>query len=619
MCGIAGILTHGPAPSRERLVRMRTSLEHRGPDGSGLWMDGPLGLVHTRLAIIEPSTASAQPMTGADGHSAISFNGEIYNYQELRGELGRSGHRFRTASDTEVLLAGFASQGPRFFERLDGMFAAALWDGTRLILIRDRFGMKPLFYAQQGHELLFGSEPKALLAAGAAAQLRPQGVLEYMLLNTTQGLGCMYRGMSQVEPGTFVSFRPGEGPVPTRYWDIPTPSRPSLKSWPPILANARDVLDRAVRRHLVSDRPVGVYLSGGIDSSLLASTAAAVFPRLRSFSLTFDSAGHDPYQGFAERVADRFGMTHISVTMKDTEVPDLLAEMNELADEPQGDSADVAVYALSRIAREHVRVVLTGDGGDEVFGGYRRHRGELLARRMGWLARGARPFASWLGDVGRRRLRLLTTPSEIERYAGYLMSLPDPRREASLLIHPDLQRDIDFDAVVGQIREPHQRTSGLSAMLATDLRTILSDSYLRKTDRACMMAGIEGRLPYLDRELVEFAFALPARALVSVVTGKQVLRKLLRERIPDSMTAAPKAGFNVPFGRWLTESRVTELRLALAQPTTALADLVSPLALSTLKSSPGNPQHAATQWKLLRLGLWAERWLRAQRSEAQRA
>jgi asparagine synthase (glutamine-hydrolysing) len=615
MCGIAGILTPDAAPSRERLLRMRTSLEHRGPDGHGLWVDGPLGLVHTRLAIIEPSSASAQPMTGADGRSAISFNGEIYNYQELRTELGRNGHRFRTSSDTEVLLIGFTYHGPRFFERLDGMFAAALWDGTRLVLVRDRFGMKPLFYARQGYELLFASEPKALLAAGAAAQVRPQGILEYMLLNTTQGVGCMYRGMTQVEPGAFVSVRPGEEPVTTRYWDIPTPPRPARPHWAPILGEARSVLDRAVRRHLVSDRPVGIYLSGGIDSSLVASTAAAIVPRLRSFSLAFDGAGHDAYQGFAERVADRFGMTHVSVTMKDTEVPDLLTEMTELADEPQGDSADVAVYALSRIAREHVRVVLTGDGGDEVFGGYRRHRGERLARRMGWLARGAHPFASWLGDVGRRRLRLLATKSGIERYAGYLMSLPDPRREGPLLIHPDLRREIDFEAVVGQIREPYERTSGLSAMLATDLRTILSDSYLRKTDRACMMAGIEGRLPYLDRELVEFAFALPARALVGVAAGKQVLRKLLRERIPDSMTAAPKAGFNVPFGRWLTESRVTDLRLALAQPTSALADLVSPLALATLRSSPGNPQHAATQWKLVRLGLWAERWLRAQRPE----
>jgi asparagine synthase (glutamine-hydrolysing) len=425
--------------------------------------------------------------------------------------------------------------------------------------------------------------------------------------------------MTQVEPGAFVSFRPGEGPVTTRYWDIPTLPRPARRHWAPILSEARGVLNRAVRRHLVSDRPVGIYLSGGIDSSLVASTAAAVVPRLRSFSLAFDGAGPDAYQGFAKRVADRFGMTHISVTMKDAEVPDLLTEMTELADEPQGDSADVAVYALSRIAREHVRVVLTGDGGDEVFGGYRRHRGELLAQRMGWLARGARPFASWLGDVGRRRLQLLATKSEIERYAGYLMSLPDPRREAPLLIHPDLRREIDFEAVVGQVREPYRRASGLSAMLATDLRTILSDSYLRKTDRACMMAGIEGRLPYLDRELVEFAFALPASALVGVVTGKQVLRKLLRERVPDSMTAAPKAGFNVPFGRWLTESRVTDLRLTLAQPTSALADLVSPLARATLRSSPGSPQHAATQWKLVRLGLWAERWLRAQRPESRSA
>jgi len=616
MCGIAGILTRGPTPSRERLLRMRNSLEHRGPDGHGLWVDGPLGLVHTRLAIIEPSVASAQPMLSDDGRTAVSFNGEIYNYRELRDELAARGHRFRTASDTEVLLVGFASEGPRFFERLDGMFAAALWDGDRLVLVRDRFGMKPLFYADQGHELLFGSEPKALLAAGAAARLRPQGLLEYMLLNTTQGAGCMYEGMIQVEPGGWIVFGPGVTGQTSRYWDIPTPERPPFHTWAPILDGAREVLDRSVRRHLVSDRPVGVYLSGGIDSSLVASIAATAVPRLRSFSLVFDALGHDAYADFAERLAIRFGMAHVSVRMKDTEVPELLTEMNGLADEPQGDAADVAVYALSRAAREHVKVVLTGDGGDEVFGGYRRHRGELLARRLGWLARGARPFSSWLGDVNRRRLRLLATESAIERYAGCLMSLPDPRREAPFLLHPTLRREVDFDAVISQIEEPLKRASGLSAMLVTDLRTILSDSYLRKTDRACMMAGIEGRLPYLDRELVEFAFALPAGALVGLVTGKRVLRKLLRERVLDSMTAAPKAGFNVPVWRWLADRRIQDLRAALARPTTALAELVSPAALGILRSHPSNPQRAATQWKLLRLGLWAERWLRGQDLDA---
>jgi len=595
---------------------MQNSLEHRGPDGNGVWVDGPLGLAHTRLAVIEPSTASAQPMTLDGGRAVVSFNGEIYNYRELRHELAARGHSFRTSSDTEVLLVGFAHEGPKFFSRLDGMFAAALWDGNRLVLVRDRFGMKPLFYADLGHELIFGSEPKALLAAGAAARLRPQGLLEYILLNTTQGAMCMFEGMIQVQPGAWIAFRPGVMEQTGRYWDIPTPERPSSRAWAEVLETARGVLDRSVRRHLVSDCPVGVYLSGGIDSSLVASVAATIVPRVRSFSLAFDATDHDPYVDFAERLARRFGIAHVSVRMKDAEVPELLSEMNELADEPQGDAADVAVYALSRAAREHVKVVLTGDGGDEVFGGYRRHRGELMARRLGWLMRGVRPFGSWLGDVNRRRLRLLATESATERYAGYLMSLPDPRREAPALLHPALRSEVDFDTVVGGIREHSTRTSGLSAMLVTDLQTILSDSYLRKTDRACMMVGIEGRLPFLDRELVELAFALPVAALVGPVTGKRILRRLLRERIPDSMTVAPKAGFNVPVGRWLADRRIQSLRAALACPTAALAEFVSPAARETLTSPTGDSQHAATQWKLLRLGLWAERWLRGRSLDA---
>src|SRR5262245_36372015 len=295
MCGIAGILTRGPSPSRERLLRMQSSLEHRGPDGNGVWVDGPLGLVHTRLAVIEPSTASAQPMTLDGGRAVISFNGEIYNYRELRHELAARGHSFRTSSDTEVLLVGFAREGPKFFDRLDGMFAAALWDGNRLVLVRDRFGMKPLFYAEQGNELIFGSEPKALLAAGAAVRLRPQGLLEYLLLNTTQGAGCMYEGMIQVEPGAWAAFRPGAMEQTVQYWDIPTPERPLACTWTGILEKVRGVLGRSVRRHLVSDCPVGVYLSGGIDSSLIAAVAATAASRLRSFSLAFDTTDHGPY------------------------------------------------------------------------------------------------------------------------------------------------------------------------------------------------------------------------------------------------------------------------------------------------------------------------------------
>ena len=268
----------------------------------------------------------------------------------------------------------------------------------------------------------------------------------------------MYEGMIQVQPGAWIAFRPGVMEQTDRYWDIPTPERPSSYAWAEVLETARRVLNRSVCRHLVSDCPVGVYLSGGIDSSLVASVAAKIAPRVRSFSLAFDTMDHDPYADFAERLARQFGIAHASVRMKDTEVPELLTEMNELADEPQGDAADVAVYALSRAASEHVKVVLTGDGGDEVFGGYRRHRGELMARRLGWLARGVRPLGSWLGDVNRRRLRLLATESATERYAGYLMSLPDPRREAPALLHPALRREVDFDTVVSGIREsstPH--------------------------------------------------------------------------------------------------------------------------------------------------------------------
>ncbi len=610
MCGIAGLLTDGPPAPEAVLRNMRDALAHRGPDGEGQWTGGPAGMVHTRLAIIDPSPAANQPMATPDGRHVICFNGEIYNYRELRAELGARGVAFTTASDTEVLLAGFARMGTGIFARLEGMFAAALWDGRRLVLVRDRFGMKPLFHARTPAGLAFASEPKALLAAGLDPQVRPQGLLEYVLLNATQGDGCIFAGVDQVEPGTWLAFHRDGSRQAGAFWSLPTPPRPAHVAWPAVAETLRATFSAAVRRHLVSDVPVGIYLSGGIDSALVAAAAAREGARLHSFSLGFADVGDRAYLRFAERLALRLGMRHRTLALAPGEAPKLLGEMANFADEPLGDAADLAVYALSRAARGAVKVVLTGDGGDEVFGGYVRHRAELLARRGGKAWRILRVVAPFLGEVNRRRVQLLQHARPAERYAAYLTNLTRPAEDAAALLHPDLLAAADFEPVIEFVARQLERAPGLSGILATDLRTILPDSYLRKTDRACMMAGIEGRLPYLDRSLVELAFALPERALVTLRRGKIALRRLLAEWIPDYMTAAPKMGFTVPLESWLREPGIAELRHDLAGPAGALGALVSRGARDLLAGEPRDPQRAATQWKLLRLGLWAERWLR---------
>lgn len=590
---------------------MRRALVHRGPNGQGVWIGRRLGLVHTRLAIIDLSDAAAQPMVSADGRFVVCYNGEIYNYRELRSELERRGCVFRTCSDTEVLLCGFAVCGPAFFARLEGMYAAALWDGTQLILVRDRFGMKPLFYARLENGVAFGSEPKALLAAGIMPKVRPQGVLEYLLLNSSLGDGCIFEGVEQIQPGTWAVVNADGRVCAETYWSIPRAPRPLKFDLRRDNKALEQTLLLAVRRHLVSDVPMGIFLSGGIDSALLATAAAKENARLHAFSMTFSRQQDTPYLDFAERLAARFGMQHHHVEISLQELPQLLAQMVELADEPLGDAADVAVYALSRKARNCVKAVLTGDGGDEVFGGYVRHRAELFARRYGKVLGMLRWVAPFVSDVNRRRLHLLCTQRGAHRYASYLMSFPNPKQDVESMLNPDLLSQVDFESVIEFVGDELKNGEGLTSILATDLCTMLPDTYLRKNDRASMMAGIESRLPFLDRALVELAFSLPECALVSLRIGKRVLRRLLAEWIPDHMASAPKMGFNIPTQSWLRSPELVEIRHDLAGSSSALQGLLSTSGMKFLIPDPVNPQQASVQWRLLRLGLWARRWLKS--------
>jgi asparagine synthase (glutamine-hydrolysing) len=610
MCGIAGVLSFAAPVDERALSAMARALAHRGPDGDGTWRNGRVGFVHTRLAIIDPVAASAQPMSAEDGRCVVTFNGEIYNYRELRGELAARGAAFRTRSDTEVLLHGFRLDGPAFFARLEGMFAAAFWDGEKLTLLRDRFGMKPLFIARTEKALLFASEPKALIAAGVPARLRPQGVLEYLAFNNTQGTGSIFAGIELLEPACWATVDTGGRLTSTRYWSPPASPRRQNLGEAAILAEIAPVFSAAVRRHLVSDVEVGIYLSGGIDSSLIAAVASREGARLRSFSLSFPEVDDASYTQFAGRLAARFGFEHEYCALSAADVPDLVVEMSALADEPLADGADVAVHALSRQARHRVKTVLTGDGGDEIFAGYHRHRAELFARRYGRILAPLGAVAPLLGPVNRRRLAILRETSGAARYASFLMSFARPRADSLMLLHPDLAAIADFDPLVAFVGDRMRGAGLLTPALCADISTILVDSYLRKSDRAAMMAGIETRLPFLDRPLVECAFSLPESALVSWRTGKIVLRRLLDSLVPDAMSSAPKMGFTVPVAAWLREPRMREIRHWLAGADSPLAGIISPAGLLRLRAEPAGGIDVATQWKLVRLGLWADRWLR---------
>lgn len=610
MCGIAGVLSFSRPVAGDVLSAMGGTLAHRGPDGDGIWQDGRVGLVHTRLAIIDPVENSSQPMAESDGPHVVTFNGEIYNYRELRADLESRGRSFRTGSDTEVLLQGFSLDGPAFFERLEGMFAAAIWDGHRLTLVRDRFGMKPLFFARTPEAFLFASEPKALFAAGMPARLRPQGVLEYLALNNTQGSASIFEGVDQLDPACWAVVEAGGRLSVREYWAPPMTPRREHISEADMLSEIEPLFSAAVRRHLVSDVDVGIFLSGGIDSSLIAAVAAREGARLRSFSLSFPEIDDTPYTDFVGRLASRFGFDHEFCSLPAADVPELVEEMTALADEPLADAADVAIYALSRHARNRVKTVLTGDGGDEIFAGYHRHRAELFARRYG---RFLAPFglvSPFLGDVNRRRLAILREKSPAERYASFLVSFERPRADCLEMLHPDLASVTDFEKLVEFVGRRMRGPGSVTPSLCADISTILVDTYLRKSDRGGMMAGIEARLPFLDRALVEYAFSLPESSLVSLRTGKIAIRRLLAKTIPDAMADAPKMGFTVPVAAWLQEPRMREIRHWLSGSASPLAGIVSPAALARLTRDATPGIEVTTQWKLVRLGLWADRWLR---------
>ena len=385
MCGIGGVYRQNGAPvERAVLRRMVDALRHRGPDDSGVYANNGIGLAHTRLSIIDVSPHGHQPMLSADGRVALAYNGEIYNYQRLRHELARLGHGFRGHSDTEVALCAYLQWGTDSFRRFEGMFGLALWDGRerRLHLVRDRFGVKPLYYANIAGTLTFGSEIKAILAAdGVPARVDFAGLHEFLYYGTALASHTMYEGVCKLLPGHMLTVDE-RGARCAPYASIPHP-QDVLDDFETATESVRDLLDQAVRSHLASDVPVGVFLSGGVDSSAITAFASRHYgDRLKTFSAAFDDAESGSELPTAKRTAELFGTEHQEIRIRGEDVAGFMAQLVRCHDEPFGDPASIALFELAKHARDTVKVILQGDGGDEMFGGYRRHA--LMSRLWWW-------------------------------------------------------------------------------------------------------------------------------------------------------------------------------------------------------------------------------------------
>lgn len=584
MCGIAGFINlhrNIEAPVlKATAARMVNTLSHRGPDSSGIWSDEAAGVAlgHRRLAIVDLSQSGHQPMVSATGRYIITFNGEIYNFLLIKDRLFEKGHRFKGASDTEVLLAAIEEWGlARALSEISGMFAFAVWDRKEeiLSLARDRVGKKPLYYGWTGKVFLFGSELKALRAhPDFVADIDRDALAAYTRHNYVPAPWSIYKGISKLPAATFLSIHVGkkkeEGPI--KYWDFRGIAETGCKN--PIslsdsdaIQEMDDILSQAVRQRMISDVPLGCFLSGGIDSSLIAALMQknSSVPA-RTFSIGFAEATYDESQG-ARRIAGHLGTEHMEFILTSAEMQEAIPSLPLMFDEPFADSSQIPTWHVAKFARQHVTVALSGDGGDESFGGYDRYQ---IANKISPVLFS---FPKTMRDALSGVLRKTPATGRARKFFE-IMNARDPDDFYRLMMA--YWKIDDHILVQGceplfTLNDPAQIPNiddYISRMMSRDTLSYLPDDILVKVDRASMAASLEARAPLLDRNVIEFAWSLPMSMKIRDGERKWILRKVLERYVPRSMFDRPKQGFSIPVGEWLrgpllewAESLLAEERL----------------------------------------------------------
>lgn len=632
MCGIAGVIHRdGSSPDERLLEAMATTLAHRGPDGQGVKALAGCGLAHRRLAILDLSPAAGQPMASPDGRVWVAFNGEIYNFKELREQLERRGYRFKTSSDTEVILAAWDAWGEEAIARLDGMFAIALWDGRtrKLLLARDRTGKKPLYVYEDGERVVFASEIKAILAhPGIDTRVNPEAVPQYLSHGYVPTPRTFYARIRKVLPATYEVFTAGRRELrAVRYWDFPTEPPVSIRTSDELREaeqRVRQLFFEAVQRRLVSDVPLGAFLSGGIDSTLVVAAMASMSSKpVKTFSIGFEGYPDWDETRWARLVAERYKTEHTEFKVK-PESFDLIDKLAWHYDEPFGDSSAIPTYIVSKLTREKVTVALTGDGGDELFAGYPRFMGAVLAERI---PRPLRSLARRLVDPlphGKehqgywergRRFAMQASRELPERLRGWVSVFPTD--DLMRLLRPEVARYASVATLGESYREAFQRaerTDTLNQVLYANARTYLLDDLNVKMDRASMAASLEGRAPFLDTKLMEYASTLPGHLKLRGSTTKWILKRSMRDLIPDEILTRKKMGFGVPLGAWFRGGLGTQLHERLTDPNSPLLEF---LRREELERLVGRHSSAAQDLGLQFWNLWMlDLWLRQQHPTA---
>ncbi|MFZ4816544.1 MAG: asparagine synthase (glutamine-hydrolyzing), partial [Phototrophicaceae bacterium] len=623
MCGICGIVNRNTPPLQATLQQMCQTMIHRGPDEDGYFIQAPVGLGMRRLSIID-LTSGSQPIFNETQDIAIIFNGEIYNYNTLRSELVGRGHRFVTEGDTETIVHAYEDDGIAAIARLNGMFALALWDGRhqRLILARDRAGQKPLYYAHlPDGSLIFGSELKVILASGALTpSVNLQALGHYLAMQYVPSPETILNGIHQLPAGHTLVWEAGHIKI-ERYWQPSYLPKLNLSDaeW---IQRTRATVTAAVERHMISDVPIGAFLSGGLDSSVVVAVMAQLASeRVKTFSIGFDVAAYSETD-HARRIAERYQTEHHEFIVSAQQVTDVLPQVVYYADQPLADTSLMATFLLAKLTREHVTVALTGDGGDEAFAGYTRY---LLDKALAVYRRlPSRVRLQWVDALAKRLPHDPNVPTDRSWIAGLqrLGQASSVSYKASILawgsfftdgavrqlVTPEVAAALGRTAVdvMAEQYDNALADSHLDRTLSADFITYLADDLLVKADRMSMGNSLETRAPFLDNEVLALALHMPERMRIRGTTQKVALRRAFADVIPPENVQRIKRGFGMPVGAWLRGHMAGYAREVLLDPVTLGRGLLRPEGVQTLLNDhmSGKADHGQRLWALLTLELW---------------
>jgi asparagine synthase (glutamine-hydrolysing) len=613
MCGIFGVVGDAPVIDVDAALR---SIDHRGPDAHAAWRDRDAVLGHTRLRIIDLSEAADQPMLDATSTVAVVFNGEIYNHHALRKELSALGHRFRTRGDTEVIVEGYRAWGDGVVRRLDGMFAIAIWDAgkKRLLCARDRSGKKPLYYAVDRGAFRFASEAKAIVASGFPAQIDPTALPSLLSFGYTEAPRTMLRGIAQLPPASTLVWEGGRVRSVERYWHAPFAEPPIERPLEEATAGVRRLVEEAVERRLEADVPLGAFLSGGIDSTIIVGVMARKLGRpVKTFSIGFSGDPRYDETSYARIAANAFKTEHTEFTLHPSSF-DLVERLVALHDGPFGDSSAIPTSVVSGLTRQYVTVALTGDGGDELFCGYLRF---LAAEAAEWVPSPLRALGGAVARALPAGAREKSLWVRARRFLGSA-ALPLPDRLARLsslfafeldaLLRPDVRATLPVAAPLDWTRtilDASRGGSTLGRVLDHNFETYLPYDLLVKADRSSMAHALETRSPFLDTALVEYAARLPDRYKRRGTTTKWILRRAFSDLLPPEINARGKMGFGIPLGAWFRGDLKDYLQDRLSS-TASLYQYLDRAFVETMLAEhfAGRADHGHRLWLLLTLEVW---------------